>query len=335
MTTAISALPFFGGTLSGFDPADSNCIESTAAGAYDPNYATCALSLNVGSSGTSPTWPAAATFWMRFSFNVGIPVSGFPIWSAVQFLHTGTVVMQLNLAWSGLTFGWAIQPYTLQSGTLTQVGSNFYWYPALNFFDINVVGGSASGGLTLYSAGTRTVASGSGLNHSGWSGVDQIKLIGPPSFDGGPDYFSEVICDSTSTIGRRLRYDRLNTNSAVNTGWTGGVTNINEIPTTDNSPLTAGSASLVSTFFENGLNLGTATVLARGVSARMRTESGAGPQNIQLAIRSGATNYFSSSILANADFQASFNSWTTDPNTSVFWTDSAAASAESGVNSVT
>lgn len=338
MSTQIKALPFFGGTLSGFDPSDTGIFESTGAGTYDTNYANCALQINTASTGTSPTWPAASTFWIRFFLKFGIPISGFPVFSIVNLLHTGTVVGQIQLAWGGLGTGFAVNTYTLQSGSLKLIWSGspgVFWFPGFNVFDLNVVGNTASGSAALYSNGSITAAQGTGLNHSAWAGVDQVQMLGASTSVGGPIYFSEIICDTTSTVGRRLRTDRLNTNSATNTGWTGSVTNINEIPTTDNSPLTAAASNLTSTFFENGLALGNITPLARGVSARMKREDSSGPQHIAMVIRAGATNFPSTNIPASLGYQAAFNSWTTNPHTSANWTATNASAAENGVKSLT
>ncbi len=334
MTTAIAALPFFGETLSAFDPSDSGIVESTAGGTFDPTWSTCSLSLGPSSTGTSPTWPSASTFWVRYFLNVGNPVSGFPIWVALNMYHAGTIVAQIQYAWGGLGNGWEILTYTLQSGVLTRNANQFAWFPGFNVFDVNIVAG-ASGIANMYSNGSLS-SQNTGLNHTGFAGIDQIQIAAPQFAAGGPAFYSQIMCDSSSTVGRNLRHDRLNTNSAVNTGWTGSVTNINEIPTVDSSPLTSASNGLVSTFFESGLSLGTDNILARGVSARMRKEDNTGPQNIQLAIRSGSSNFFSANIATpNTGFQACFKSWTTDPNTSAAWADAAAASAESGVKSIT
>lgn len=335
MTTTMAALPFMGGTLSGFDPSDSGCTESKTAGTYDSTQATCSLTCGTSpSTATSPKWPSAATFWGRL-FNVvtGIP-SAHLNWNAVQYLRSGVTVAQIRIQFQAgdpiNTFHFYFD--TLQSGVMTNI-YNFARLPTLNPFDFKIVAGG-SGSAACYSNNTLLFQSGT-LNHGGFDGIDQMILTGGSANGPTQFFFSEICCDTSSTVGRRIRYDRLNTNSATNTGWTGGVTNINEIPTTDTSPLTAASANLVSTFYESGLNLGTDVILARGVSARMRTESDVGPQNIQMAIRSGSANFFSASIAADAGYQASFNSWTTDPNTSANWTDSAAASAESGVKSIT
>lgn len=333
MTTTIAALPFMGGTLSSFDPSDTGVVESTSGGTYDPAWATCSLSVNYASIATSPKWPAAATFWARFFTQGGVSVSGVVTFTMVEFFHTGTVVARLVATEINISAGFSWNLYTLQGASMTLVGS-FIRPWALNPFDINVVGNTASGSAALYSNNT-LVFSASGLNHSAWAGVDQVKFYGPTAVNSPPiSYFSEIICDTTSTVGRRLRYDRLNTNSATNTGWTGGVSNINEIPTNDATFISSGTATQISTFYENGLNLGSFNILARGVAARMWVE-GAGPPKIQLAIRNGGNNYTSTAIAAATGAQAAFNSWTTDPSTGLAWTDSGAQSAESGVESST
>jgi hypothetical protein len=333
VTTTITKLPFFGGTLSGFDPSDNGAIETTTANTYDTTYATCSLTTGTSPSTlTSPKWPVASTFWGRF-FNaiVGIP-SGHPLYTAVQYLHTGTVVAQIQIAFVAgdplNTFHFYFQ--SAVGGTLTNLFS-FARLPVLNPFDFNIVAG-ASGSVSVYSNNTLLYQSGT-LDHSSFAGIDQMVLTGGGVSGPTQFYYSEVCCDTVSTVSRRVRYDRLNTNSAVNTGWTGGVTNINEIPTSDNSPLFATVTNLTSTFFENGLNLGSFTpIIARGVSARFRTQA-TNPPAQKLVIRAGSTNFLSARIAANAGYQASFNCWTSNPHTSALWTATNAASSENGIYS--
>ncbi len=336
MSSTIAALPFFGGTLSCFDPSDSLAIESTLAGTFDATFSTCALSINGNgvSYATSPLWASAATLWNHavwlqphYSFSP-------PEVDLIDYYNSATLVAKLTIGAGPNSASANYRLYTLQSGVMTLVGSAVSISTAvLQTLDVKLVGNSASGSAAFYVSGTLTAANASGLAHSGWTGVTSIKLWGGFNV-ATTGYWSQVICDSSSTVGRFVRTDRLNTNSATNTGWTGGVTLINEIPTNDSSFISASSAGLVSTFFETGLSLGTYQILARGIGARARTESGAGPQNVQLAIRSGSSNFFSASVAATAGFQASFNSWTTDPNTSIAWTDAGAAAAESGAKSI-
>jgi hypothetical protein len=225
--------------------------------------------------------------------------------------------------------------YTKQSGVLTLVGTSapLTTYPGLlNTIDIRVKAGA--GGIGAFYAGGTQIFNVTGLDNSGFAGVDQIKLYGIDSnaAHDATSYWSQVICDSVSTIGRFLRTDRLNSNSAVNTGWTGSVTDINELPTNDSTFIDSAASGQISTFYESGMDLTGLNILARGVSARMRVQ-GSGPPNLDLTLRSGSGNYFASPIPASAGFQASFNSWTTNPDGSVAWTPSTAQATEVGAKS--
>jgi hypothetical protein len=202
---------------------------------------------------------------------------------------------------------------------------------ALTPLDIHIVSNAVSGTAAMYS--NNVLAFTNTVDNSYFPGVDQIRLEGSNLDISQANCFSEICCDTVSTVSRRVRYDRLNTNSAVNTGWTGSVTNINELPTNDNNPLFATVTNLTSTFFENGLNLASFTpIIARGVSARMRTQA-TNPPAIKLVIRAGATNFLSARIAASAGYQATFNCWTSNPHTSALWTATNAASSENGVYS--
>jgi hypothetical protein len=330
VTTAITKLPFFGGTLSGFDPHDTATTESTSGGTYDSTYATCSLAVGPGSYALSPTWTAASTFWLRFFYMTGNPISGFPTYTIVSLLHGGVVVYALQAAYAGgLTYNWNL--YKVTGGVTFTLVNSFNRGASLNPFDINIVSNVVGGTAAMYS--NNTLVFSTTVDNSYFAGVDQIRLDGGSLNDSiTSNVFSEICCDTVSTVSRRVRYDRLNHNSAVNTGWTGAVTNINEIPTNDATPLYVAVTNQTSTFYENGLNLAGYSIVARGVSSRMRTQA-TNPPAIKLVIRAGTTNFLSARIAANAGYQASFNCWTSNPHTSALWTATNASSVENGVYS--
>lgn len=222
---------------------------------------------------------------------------------------------------------------------MTNVGGQCSMQPyALQTVDIQLTAG-ASGSAALYLSGT-VVASGTGLNHAGFSGATQIGLYG---FSSGNYAFSscwsQVICDTSSTVGRFLITDNFDTESAVNNGWTGSggaskLADINDVPNTDITFIYAASASLTDTFYQSTLNLGTYYVLGRAVSARARVQ-GAGPANVKLTIRTGGTNYTTSNIALSPGYTAVAYTWTSNPATSAAWTDAQAQAVELGVQSAT
>jgi hypothetical protein len=231
-----------------------------------------------------------------------------------------------------------MQLQTLQGGTMTNVGSAVPFTPTLQTVDVQLTAG-ASGTAALYLGGTLS-ASGSGLSHSGFSGVTQIGLYGLAQGSiQAYAFYSQVICDTTSTVGRFLITDNFDTESAANNGWTGSggatkLADINDVPNNDSTFIYAASASLTDTFYQSTLSLGTYTILGRAVSARARVQ-GAGPANIKLTTRVSGTNYVTANIALGAGYTATAYTWTVNPATSGAWSPGTAAAAELGVQSAT
>jgi len=330
---AISALPFFGGELSTFVASDSNTTETTNATYFNSTYSRCAVAcLGSATFARSPSWPSAADFWMHdVLYSGNYNGGGSPIFI---FYNGATVVAQIVMSGSNPS----CTAYTLQSGSLTSVGTFHIELQLLNTLDIHIVAGG-SGSFTVYVAGAQLFTS-TGLNHSGWSGITSLAFSGWNGQYGNAvdTNHSQVICDTTSTVGRILITDVFDTESSTNDAWTGvgtsKLTSVTQIPYNDADYMYAATTGLADTFYQSTLNLGTYNVLARGVGARARLQ-GAGPANIELCLRSAGTNYVSSPIALTTGYDSYFNSWTTDPATSSTWTPSAAAAIELGVKSLT
>lgn len=329
-----SSLPFGGGELSSFDPlSTTGCIEQSSGTPgvnYDPNFARCAIHISPGFYATSPVWAAAATGWFHGALTWG--GSGITNARALSFYQSGTEVFRMQTSSSGPSnYVWNYQ--TLQSGVLTSVGS--FTLPANNApatFDIKIVAG-ANGGLQVYSSGTLVVNVPTGLNHGGFTGVDQIQItgIGVP-FNGGDAFWSEVIFDSVPHIGDRLRTFPINTLSGTNFGWTGAVTDVNEVILNDATFCSAATANLTDTFFASGFSLGTFNIVS--VIVAIRVNCGVtGPQNVNLALRTASTNFFSPNLACANGYQATVWSWNTNPNTLSQWLAADAQAVEGGMRS--
>lgn len=346
MTTAIAALPFFGETCSSFDRTSAAVFETTAAvsGIFCAfNGAWAANALLVPGSPTSvtyastPTWSAASTFWTHFDVSMAPPYNAIATEGYVVRWYDGATEVARMTMNDGSAYEYGnCRFYTLQGGVMTftfEVDVPFGPY-VYRTFDIGLVGASASGSIAVYVDGIRQ-GNATGLDHSGWSGVTNFSLYGGAAAGliAMTLFFSQVIGDSSSTVGRNLYHIRLNTNSATNTGWTGTVTDINEIPTNDSNFIASTSAAQISTFLQSpapvftGLN-----ILAVGVGTRALT-TGSGPPNLKLALRDSGANYVSTAIGAGAGFQAMFNSWIDNPATSAPWTVAVVQALEYGAES--
>jgi hypothetical protein len=323
MSTA-TTLPFMGGEMGSFDPLDNGANESTASvgglPSYDSAFSRCSIQVVQYSLGiTSPTWTAASTFW----FNACLFDPGELGTTTLTFLNGATVVAKLVNSFQTPTYTLS----TLQSGVLTSVGTIHMPASIRNLLVIGLVSNTASGSVQVYLAGT-LVLSVTGLNHSGFTGVTQVNPIG------GATYWSEIICDTIPHVGGRLKTFPIDTVSATNTGFTGAVTDVNEVVYSDATFVYATANAQISTYYANGFSLGTYTIRAVAVGCRA-LRGATGPQNLENAIRVGGANYVGSSTALGIGYQAVTHSWTTNPNTSAAWTASGAQATEGGMEALT
>jgi hypothetical protein len=321
-----TTLPHAGGELSSFDPQDNTCIEMTTSGTFDPAMSRCSIGFTQdGSAGfKSPTWAAAPEFWMH---GAHFPGSGGNQGPVINFYDGGAIVAQVTQPSGGISNTWSLQ--TLQGGILTTVGTMSFPNSTLMKFAFRLVAG-ASGIAEGYMAGT-LIFRVTGLNHSGFSGVTQTQVIGPTG--GFSTYWSQIIHDTISHVGSSLMTLAPDTASVINTGWSGPVGNINKVALNDATNVTSNAAGQVSTYYKAGASLGTYNVLAVFIGARAQLTAGS-DTNIQIALRSGGSNYYSSTIALDAGYQACCASWTTNPATSSAWTPSQAAVIEGGMQSI-
>jgi hypothetical protein len=336
------ALPFFGGELSAFTPSAGTVIEGTDAGTYDANYSRCSIGFATASTNAvTPTWASTSPFWFHGAYWINPSASPVPNNYALQFYSGATVVARVLITSTNL-FVYNATLQTLQSGTLTTVGSAVnFGSGLLQFMDVQIVAGGG-GSAALYFGGV-LATSGTGLAHGGFTGVTSVTLL---AVDSGPglylivrSYWSQIICDTTCTIGRNVWTDNFTNESATNTGWTGAgggskLSDINEIALSDTTYILAASSGLADSFYQSGQSFGTYSVLARAASARSLT-NGTGPANQYLLLRVSSTNYLSSATTLSSTYGVVYNTWTTNPNTSAAWTAANAAGIETGVQSLT
>jgi hypothetical protein len=322
MSTA-TTLPHAGGELSSFDPLDNSVIEATTSGVtgtpFDATVSRCAIGAPAGGAGfISPTWPAEPNFWQHAAF---FYQQASPATTIVKFYNGATVVLQGDMDAGGITTF-----KTLQGGVLTTVGTLFFpnlGLALLSVFDLHLVAG-ASGSLTGYLAGSQ-IFNVTGLDHSGFSGVTQAWYHG--------NYWSQIIHDNLPHVGDKLVTIPEDTASAINTGWTGVVSDINEIQLDDSHSVTSSAAGQVSTYYKAGASLGTWNVVAVCIGARAQLTSGS-PTNLQIALRTNGTNYFGPTTGLDFGFAAVCASWTQNPFTAAAWDPVTAAAVESGMKSI-
>lgn len=148
---------------------------------------------------------------------------------------------------------------------------------------------------------------------------------------------SQVIVASESTIGWVLSTLNPDGNGA-NTAWTGSYTDIDEFALDTNDYIEAIAVNQVETSTVSNINGAYSTYNVKAVAVAMRAsnDSGSVISDLQAAVRTSSTNYFSPNLSLpkdGSDYSRQYI-WETNPNTSAAWSQAAVNSLEVGVKSV-
>jgi hypothetical protein len=324
---------FAGGEMGAFIPSDSNTNESTSTGKFDTAFARCALAPSGSSSyGDSFEFAETADVWIHFENQSIGATSSATLTTCMTMLNgSGTEVFKLQ---TSTPTGSGSQTWQLQywnGSAWTNLGSSFAVNNALQTVDIHLVANSASGSGSVYLSGTQRSTGTADL--SSIAGVAQIRPYGKQTGIQVSNYFSQLIVASESTIGWRLKTVPA-TGAGSTSSWTGTFAEIDEIAYSDLDFINSATAAQVQLFSHSTTIPTGYKVKAAIVTARAKCGSG-GPQNIQLALKSGATTYFSATQACDEGYLAHVGVWENDPATSAAFTTSAAAAIQFGVKSIT
>lgn len=316
---------FGGGEIGAFTPADNNCYEKTGSDLYDSSFARCAIACDGGSTyGDSFEFAGQTDIWLhhelRGDFNIGAQ-------ACIRFLNSsGADVAQLVYTNINSTTD-RIQMQQKASGSWVDAGSSIdIGKSTRQTLDWHITIG-ASGSLVLYLSGTQRATSGT-INLSALTNVAQVRLLGAAN-----TYHSQIVGATESTIGWRLKTVPA-TAAGATTDWVGGYTEIDETVYSDADFVNSATNGQVE-LFSHSITVPTGyKVKAAIVTARAKCGA-SGPQNLQLALRSGGTTYFSSSKALDAGYGSFVEVWETDPSTAAAFTASAITTLQFGVKAIT
>ncbi len=184
------------------------------------------------------------------------------------------------------------------------------------------------------------------------NGVQMVELTGDTDFFSGsaadyvtmqswgstnPRYWSESIIADVSTLGMRLATIVPNANG-THTTWTGTFADVDETTVTDSDFIAGAANTDRESFGMTNLSSAAAALTPVAVINSARARIGAtGPQNLQLSVRTGGTDYDSPSV---PGLTTSFTSgyqyvWDDNPNTMAAWTASEIDGLEIGDEALT
>lgn len=323
---------FAGGEMGAFVPATANVNEYTTIGgitAWDASFARCALKIgNDSDYAESADFGTGADLFCHFDMLAHLIGTGSNENHRFRWCDgSGTEVIRLVQIYSGqvLRLDYWNGAAWVSAGSITVSMT-----AARQTIDIHAVVNSASGSIKVYLSGTERIDSGT-IDLSGITSLGKVRFYG--GVNTYYSYVSQVIVADESTIGMRL-FTVPVTGAGATSSWTGTYTEIDEIIYADADFINSASVNQVSTFATTVPSLTGYQTKAIAVTARAKCGA-SGPQNIEMALRSAGTNYFSSNFALDAGYRAFCNVWNTDPATAGAWAGAAVTAAQPGVKSIT
>ncbi len=327
----MATIYFGGGEDSEFYQVGGGTV-TTVAGWYRSAYARCGLMTNNILTSYWQNWLpfTVSTFWTSARWGFGASSTAAAGYKMVAWLDS-SALERIRLISTG-TNAWKFEKVN-GSGTATQLGAGFTLVPTVivpDKLDVYIVY-NAAGTITLYLNGIQYFTYSGDVTTDSLTALNNIRF-GSTS-NGANTAWSEVILADTDTRSWNLQTLPPVANGNTHDFDTGSpaASNVNEIVLSDATLDGSTTAGQIDQYTIPSIAGGTYTIVSIGVSSRMQ-KGVSGPSKMDLGVRSGGTDYWSSDqtlTVAWADYQ---NWWSTDPNTAATW---AALPSNIGLKSVT
>lgn len=221
----------------------------------------------------------------------------------------------------------------------TTIGSSFSMTTgALANIDIHCKIDASAGIMELYVDSVLKASLSGATSFFGGSSVSYIEMSPTHSTNSNNQAWSQFICADVDTRSMKLATIRPNAAGATSQ-WSGTYTDIDDVGYyTDSDYITSGTANQVSTFGLTDLSTAAQALDPLGVIVTGRARKGTtGPQNLQLGVHSGSTDYFAANepSLGSSFGNLTPRIWDQNPDTSAAWTVSEIQSLQAGVKSIT
>lgn len=320
---------FASGELESFTPS-AGIFVTTSTARRDPNFARIAFRpINV--TFVTANFASLTEGWLHFNVVIRNPGGALSDRSFVllQDSATGQTVMHLdgdngifNLEyWNGASF--------------TEIAPNLIIPNVRTTIDMHWKIANSGGVFEVFINGVRSSFFEGDTLRTNFTKIDRLILRPPSTFfnDIWTAYYTEVIVASQDTIGWHLATIAAD-GVGNSTTWVGDHTDINSTNIADGTFVSSGTAEEVEQFTVSNLS-GVASGLnveAVVVGARSRN-TGAGPQNMQLGVRTDGQDFFGSTKSLGASFAPFFEIFEQNPDTSADWTPAEVDALEIGMKS--
>lgn len=295
---------------------------------FDPNYSRCAVrSENSNEKITAQIGAGISTLYMSMRWTKFDPHSSVSDNQLFVIKDGSTNVARLK-ATNGT--------YTLEtwdSGWQVRATSSINFLAnGTNRLTIKLVLHASAGEFTLWiEDGLAATFTGDTIGDTGASTVDNIILTNVQNASASS--FSEIIIADEQTINMRVA-TLVPSSDGTNTDWTNGWAAVDEAANSPADTIQSSSADDVETMnLTNYAGSTDLTVRAVFVSAKA-IRGVSGPQNLQLAVREGASEAFSANKALDLVYTTYKNKFTVNPD-STPWTLADLDSLQAGVKSIT
>lgn len=277
---------------------------------------------------------SVSTFWAHmYLYQEALPASGADY---IVFMNAaGTegeykVIMNTDGSWTFQKF---------KSAAWSTIGSTTAAVAVINngagAFDFQVVRHLTAGTFNVFKDGVSIFSLTA-------ADTDTDNTIGSVKFSGVTTNtrelnVSQVIIADESTVGWKLQTLYPDANGA-NTSWTGDYTAVDEAVYASGDFIETNTLNNIETYTASNINgaYSSYNVKAVVVASRASNDSGSAINDLQMVVRTSATNYTSANVGLTKDGQEySVQAvWNTNPNTTAAWTQSEVNGLEVGVKAV-
>jgi len=322
---------FESGSLDLWDTLTGSPAIASGISGMDGTYC---VNLTSNDKSISTPLPAADEYYLAFLYK---PTND-AYEASLVFFHNGTTVLgslYKNASSNGNTL--RIRRGN-ESGTLLATGTAVLNLNTVNLIEVRYKPHTSTGVFQVKVNGVLDIDF-SGQTAGSILQINRFSLgrYGTSGYAYG--YFDNVVIDNSAFPGNTKIQAVKPTAAGNSTQWDPSSGSnwdcVDEIPANDNDYVSTNSNGALDLYTFSDLTGSIGEIKCVQVQARTVKNGAPTPQNLQLAVRSGGTNYFSSSMaVPSINPKILSNIWQLNPNTSAAWTVSEVNAAEFGMNAV-
>lgn len=328
---------FIGGEDHDFTKIGTCSVDTATTAARRTAYARCSLQVGGSSAATdgfqAPFTATATSLWLTGRWYGFGSVSGTNTFDLLAFFDGATRRLMVHV--DGASHLRISKQNAVGTRTTLATSSLSLALATQYKLDVQVISYGASATVNVYQDNLLWVTFTGDITTDSSTSLSGFVLGNTGTVGAAGTNWSEVIAgtDDTRSMSLCTLPPAANGNAFA---WTGSFAGLDEVTLNDTDLATSATANelLQTTIASSGLT-GTPAIRAVCVSARA-SKGGTGPQNIQLNVRTGASDYFSATKALPAALDRVANIFETNPATSGAWayTDLTAAGFNVGAKSI-